>query len=49
VLVLISNCPGTPADVDAWTADGSVRLLDRYETAPGEYEFYLGAVGAPSA
>jgi tRNA 2-thiouridine synthesizing protein A len=49
VLVLISNCPGTPADVDAWTADGSVRLLDRYETAPGEYEFYLGAVRALSA
>ncbi len=49
VLVLISNCEGAPADVEAWTADGSVRLLDRYEPAPGEYEFYLSAVRALSA
>jgi tRNA 2-thiouridine synthesizing protein A len=44
VLVLISNCPSAPADVDAWSADGAVRLLDRYEPRPGEYEFYLSAV-----
>jgi tRNA 2-thiouridine synthesizing protein A len=49
VLVLISNCPGTPADVEAWTADGSVRLLDRYERALGEHEFYLSAARALSA
>ncbi len=48
VLVLISNCPGAPADVDAWMADGSVRLLDRFEPSPGEYEFYLSAVRAQS-
>jgi TusA-related sulfurtransferase len=41
VLVLISNFPSTPADVDAWTANGSVRLIDRFEPSRGEYEFYL--------
>jgi TusA-related sulfurtransferase len=41
VLVLISNCPGVTDDVDAWTRISDVRLVDRYETAPGEYEFYL--------
>jgi TusA-related sulfurtransferase len=41
VLVLISNCPGVSDDVVAWTRNSNVRLVDRYETAPGEYEFYL--------
>ncbi len=41
VLVLISNCPGVTDDVDAWTRASSVRLVDRYETSPGEFEFYL--------
>jgi TusA-related sulfurtransferase len=41
VLVLISNCPGVTDDVDAWTRASDVRLVDRFETAPGEYEFYL--------
>jgi TusA-related sulfurtransferase len=41
VLVLISNCPGVTEDVDAWTRSSDVRLVDRYETAPGEFEFYL--------
>lgn len=41
VLVLISNCPGVTDDVDAWTRISDVRLVDRYETAPGEFEFYL--------
>ena len=41
VLVLISNCPGVSDDVDAWTRSSDVRLVDRYQTAPGEYEFYL--------
>lgn len=45
-LVLISNCPGAPDDVEAWTADGSVRLLDRFETSPGVFEFYLSASAA---
>jgi tRNA 2-thiouridine synthesizing protein A len=46
VLVLISNCPGAPADIEAWTEDGSVRLVDRFEPSPGVFEFYLSAVGA---
>lgn len=41
VLVLISNCPGVADDVDAWTRTGNVQLLDRFETMPGEFEFYL--------
>lgn len=41
VLVLISNCPGVDREVDAWTSDGGVRLVDRFEPAPGEFEFYL--------
>ncbi len=41
VLVLISNCPGAPDDVAAWSANGSVRLLDQFEPTAGEYEFYL--------
>ena len=41
VLVLISNCPGAPADVAAWADGASVRLIDQYESAPGEFEFYL--------
>jgi TusA-related sulfurtransferase len=41
VLVLISNCPGVQDDVDVWTQSSRVRLIDRYEGAPGEFEFYL--------
>ena len=41
MLVLISNCPGVTDDVDAWTRASRVRLVDRYETSPGEFEFYL--------
>lgn len=41
ILVLISKFPSTCADIDAWTADGSVRLIDRFEASRGEFEFYL--------
>jgi tRNA 2-thiouridine synthesizing protein A len=41
VLVLIGNCPGLSADVEAWTANSAVELIDRFESAPGEFEFYL--------
>ncbi|MCK7580014.1 MAG: hypothetical protein MZV65_32980 [Chromatiales bacterium] len=44
--MLITNCPGAPDDIAAWTADSSVRLHDRFETAPGVYEFYLSAPSA---
>jgi hypothetical protein len=39
--VLISNFPSTPTDIEAWTASGSVRLIDRFEPSRGEFEFYL--------
>jgi TusA-related sulfurtransferase len=41
VLVMISNCPGVADDVEAWTRTGNVELVDRFETVPGEFEFYL--------
>jgi TusA-related sulfurtransferase len=46
VLVLVSNCPGAPGDVAAWCDTGDVRLLDRFERSPGEFEFYLSAASA---
>lgn len=41
VLVLLSNCPGAAADVEAWTGNTTIRLIDRFEPTRGEYEFYL--------
>lgn len=41
VLLLISNCPGTPADVRAWAKGGSVELEAAVEAGRGSHEFYL--------
>jgi TusA-related sulfurtransferase len=41
VLMLVSNCPGTPADVDAWVKNTALELVDRVEIARGAFEFYL--------
>lgn len=41
VLLLVSNCPGTPADVDAWVKNTALELVDRVEVARGSFEFYL--------
>ncbi len=41
VLMLASNCPGTPADVDAWVRNTPLELVDRVEVARGSFEFYL--------
>ncbi len=41
VLLLVSNCPGTPADVDAWVRSTALELAARVEIARGSYEFYL--------
>ena len=41
VLLLVSNCPGTPDDVDAWVKNTPLELADRVEIARGSYEFYL--------
>ena len=41
VLLLVSNCPGAPADVDAWTRSTKLELVAKQETARGTFEFYL--------
>ena len=41
MLMLVSNCPGTPADVDAWVNNTPLELVDRVEIARGAFEFYL--------
>jgi TusA-related sulfurtransferase len=41
VLQLISNCPGAPADVNAWVRTKSLELAGMHESARGEYEFYI--------
>lgn len=41
VLLLISNCPGTPADVRAWNKTGGIALEAEVEAGRGTHEFYL--------
>ena len=41
VLDLISNCPGSPADVKAWVKTKSLELAAMRESARGEYHFYI--------
>ena len=41
MLMLVSNCPGTPADVDAWVKNTALELVSRVEIARGSFEFYL--------
>ncbi len=41
MLMLVSNCPGTPADIDAWVKNTALELVNRVEIARGSYEFYL--------
>ena len=41
VLMLASNCPGTPADIEAWVNNTPLELVDRIEVARGAFEFYL--------
>ncbi len=41
VLMLVSNCPGTPADIDAWVKNTALELVNRIEIARGSFEFYL--------
>jgi TusA-related sulfurtransferase len=42
VLKLVSNCPGIRSDIAGWTNATGLKLLDTIETAPGEYEFFIG-------
>ena len=41
VLHLISSCPGTPADVRAWTRSTGLELVATRETARDVYEFFV--------
>lgn len=41
VLLLISNCPGTPADVKAWAKGGTIALEAAVEAGRGTHELYL--------
>ena len=42
VLKLVSNCPGIRSDIAGWTAATGIKLHDTVESAPGEYEFFVG-------
>lgn len=41
ILMLVSNCPGTPDDIDSWVKTTALELVDRVEIARGSFEFYL--------
>lgn len=41
VLLLVSNCPGSVADVESWAEATDVDLLAQHESARGVHEFYL--------
>ena len=41
VLQLISNCPGAPADINAWVRTKALELASMHESARGEYVFYI--------
>ena len=41
ILRLISNCPGSPDDVNSWVRSTGLELLAKQEVAPGTYEFFI--------
>lgn len=41
ILQLITNCPGAPADVNAWVKSKALELAGKNENARGEYVFYI--------
>ena len=41
VLLLISNCPGSPDDVRSWARGGSIHLEASVASSRGSHEFYL--------
>ncbi len=41
VLLLVSNCPGSPDDVNSWARVTGLELLAKQEVAPGNYEFFI--------
>jgi TusA-related sulfurtransferase len=40
-LLLMSNCPGSPDDVNSWVRSTGLELLTKQEVAPGTYEFLI--------
>jgi TusA-related sulfurtransferase len=40
-LLLVSNCPGSPDDVNSWVRSTGLELLAKQEVAPGTYEFLI--------
>jgi len=41
VLQMITNCPGAPADVNAWARTKALALVSSHESARGEYVFFI--------
>jgi len=41
ILLLVSNCPGSPDDVNSWVRSTGLELLAKQEVAPGTYEFFI--------
>lgn len=41
VLQMITNCPGAPADVNAWVKTRALELAGMHESARGEYVFFI--------
>jgi TusA-related sulfurtransferase len=41
VLLLMSNCPGSPDDVSSWTRSTGLELLAKQEVASGSFEFFI--------
>jgi len=41
ILLLISNCPGSPDDVNSWVRSTALELLGKQEVAPGNFEFRI--------
>ena len=50
VLLLVSNCPGSPDDVNSWVRATGLELIAKQEMAPGTYEFFIRKTpGRPAA
>jgi TusA-related sulfurtransferase len=41
ILRLVSNCPGSPDDVNSWVRSTGLELRAKQEVAPGTYEFFI--------
>jgi TusA-related sulfurtransferase len=40
-LRLLSNCPGSPDDVNSWVKSTGLQLRAKQEISPGTYEFFI--------